>query len=427
MNTPTPNPPNEAAQGQAGCLSSSADPPSAAQVNASKPQAVARWGKLLLYARQRDRKWVFMVIPLVLLLAFSPLLMSRARAHHPALAAPATPTVPVATVTREDLFNEVSIAAEFRPFVEVDLHAKVAGYVQDLNVDIGDQVKAGQLLATLEVPELKDELNRALAAQQKAEADYREAHLAYTRLFKVNQQTPNLLAQQDLDAAEAKDRETEAAIAAAKADADKYRTLLAYTRITAPFAGVITHRYADPGALIQAGTSSQTQPLVRLSDNYRLRLDFPVSVKYVKDIQPGDSVEVMVDWLGKSFAGKISRCSQKVDEQTRTMVTEIEVPNPKLELVPGMYATVLLKVQKRAGVVTIPTEAVSSEKTPTVYVVNRGGRVEERTVRLGLETPTRFEVVHGLSPGERVVIGSRSELHSDQSVEPKLVGTLAQQ
>ncbi len=128
------------------------------------------------------------------------------------------------------------------------------------------------------MPELHDELDSARAAEQKAEADYTNANLIYTRLLAVNKDHPNLVAQQDLDTAQANNLTTAAAIAAAKAEVEKYRTLVSYTQITAPFDGVVTHRYADPGALIQAGTSSDKQslPLVRVSDNYRLRLDFPV-------------------------------------------------------------------------------------------------------------------------------------------------------
>src|ERR1035438_7598092 len=263
----------------------------------------------------------------------------RARAQTSVSADSTAPaTAGVAKVTREDLFKQVTIAAEFRPYAEVALHAKVSGYVSKMNVDFGDQVKAGQLLATLEVPELQDELHNAQAAQQKAEADYTNAHLIYMRLAAVNKEHPNLVAQQDLDTADDKDRTTAAAIAATKADVDKYNTMVAYTRITAPFDGVITKRYADPGALIQAGTTSDTQarPLVRVSDNYRLRLDFPVSVAYVKDIHLGDKVEVRVQSLdNKPFTGEVSRFTGKVNQDTRTMITEIEVPNPDLQLGPG--------------------------------------------------------------------------------------------
>ena len=336
----------------------------------------------------------------------------------------AAPTAGVAKVTREDLYKAVTISAEFRPYQEVALHAKVSGYVSKMNVDFGDTVKAGQLLATLEVPELQDELDNARAAEQKAEADYNNAHLIYTRLQSVNKDHPNLVAQQDLDTAQANDLTTTAAIAAAKANFEKYQTMVSYTQITAPFDGVVTHRYADPGTLIQAGTSSDTQalPLVRVSDNYRLRLDFPVTVDYVKDVQLGDSVEVRVDSLnGKTFTGTISRFTHDVDEDTRTMITEIEVPNQNLELMPGMYATVVLKVEKRLQALAVPTEAVTGEKAPKVYLVNRDNQIEERAVKLGLETPDKYEVLSGLNEGDLVVIGNRSGFQAGQKVDPKLI------
>ncbi len=380
-------------------------------------------------------RWLDWRIGSVLLLAVVSipiwrLITSHARAHAAQTLAPAAQPVAVARVSREDLFNAITIPAEFRPYLKVELHAKVSGYVDQINVDIGDQVKTGQLLARLEVPELRDELARAKAAEKRAEADYKDAHLVYTRLEAVNKDHPNLVAQQELDAAEAKDGTTEAAIAGAKAEVEKNQTLLAYTRITAPFDGVITHRYADPGSLIQAGTASDTQsmPLVCLSDNYRLRLDFPVSVAYVKDIQLGDQVEVRVESLkGKPFLGTISRSTQKVDEDTRTMITEIEVPNPKLELVPGMYATVVLKVERRPQALAIPTEAISTDKKTSVYLVNSEQEIEERPVTLGLETPDKYEVVAGLKEGDLVMIGRRSQVKPGQKVEAKLIGSLAQQ
>jgi len=345
----------------------------------------------------------------------------HARAQSPVSAdLTGSTTAGVAKVTREDLFKEVTIAAEFRPYVEVALHAKVSGYVSKMNVDFGDKVKAGQLLATLEVPELQAELDNAVAVGQKAQADYTNANLIYTRLQSVNKDHPNLVAQQELDTAQANDLTASAAIAAAKAEVEKYQTLVSYTQITAPFDGVVTHRYADPGALIAA--DAQNMPLVRVSDNYLLRLDFPVTVDYVKDVQPGDSVEVRVDSLNnKTFTGKISRFTHDVDDNTRTMTTEIEVPNPDLELVPGMYATVVLKVEKRPQVLAVPTEAVAGDKAPTVYVVNHNNQIEERPVKLGLETPDKYEVLSGLNEGDLVVIGNRAGFQAGQKVEPKLL------
>ena len=333
-------------------------------------------------------------------------------------------TAGVAKVTRQDLSKEVTIAAEFRPFEEVTLHAKVSGYVKNINVDIGDKVRTGQLLATLEVPELKDQLANAEAAEKKAAADYTNAHLIYTRLQTVNRAHPNLVAEQDLDTAAANDQTAAAGIAAAKAEVERYKSLVHYTQITAPFDGVVTHRYADPGALIQAGTTSDTQalPLVRVSDNYRLRLDFPVTEEYVSAVRPGQTVKVRVGSQNpKTFTGKISRFSNKVDDTTRTMITEIEVPNPHLELMPGMYASVALTVETHSHVLTVPTEAVSGEKNPTVFVVNRDNQIEERPIKLGLETPDRYEVLSGVQEGDLVVIGNRAAFQTGQKVQPKLV------
>jgi RND family efflux transporter MFP subunit len=365
-------------------------------------------------------------VSVVLLIGLGALWMGRHARAQAQMNADLTvaPTVGVAKVTREDLYKEVTAPAEFRPYVEAELIAKVSGYVSQMNVDFGDKVKAGELLATLEVPELQDELDNARATEQKAEADYTNANLIYTRLVAVNKDHPNLVAQQDLDTAEANDLTAAAAIAAAKADVEKYETLVSYTQITAPFDGVVTRRYADPGALIQAGTSSDTQslPLVRVSDNYRLRLDFPVDVDYVKDIQSGDPVEVRVESLGgKTFTGSITRFTRDVDDNTRKMTTEIEVPNPNLELVPGMYATVVLKVEKRLQALTVPIEAVVGDATPTVYVVNDNQEIEKRTVKLGLETPDKYEILSGLNEGDLVVIGNRSGFEAGQKVEPKLI------
>jgi RND family efflux transporter MFP subunit len=335
-----------------------------------------------------------------------------------------TPIAGVAKVTRKDLYKAVTISAEFRPYEEVELHAKVSGYVSKMNVDFGDKVKTGELLATLEVPELQDELINARAAEQKAKADYTNAHLIYTRLQAVNKEHPNLVAEQDLDTADANEQTAAAAIAEAKAEVEKFQTMVNYTQITAPFDGVVTRRYADPGTLIQAGTSSDTQalPLVRVSDNYRLRLDFPVTVDYVKDVQIGAEVQVQVDSLNnKTFTGKVSRFTHDVNDDTRTMTTEIEVPNQDLALMPGMYATVVLKVEKRQNTLAVPIEAVSGDKTPTVCVVNKDNQIEVHPVKLGMETPDDYEVLSGLKEGDLVLIGNRSGFEAGQKVEPKLV------
>jgi RND family efflux transporter MFP subunit len=377
-----------------------------------------------------NKRWGVVALAAVLLAAILVVRSWHGRAARAAAAdAAIAPVVAVARVEREDLFRQITIPAEFRPYTEVELHAKVSGYVKDMRVDIGDRVKAGQLLAVLEVPELTDDFDHAVASHRRAQADYRDAHIAYTRLVAVNKDHPNLIAQQDLDTAEARDATAEGAVAAARADVAKYRTMVAYTRITAPFGGVITKRYADPGSLIQAGTASNTQamPLVRVSDNALLRLDFPVSVDYVRGIHLDAPVSVRVDSLGgRVFSGKIGRFSNKIDDSTRTMVVEMEVPNPSLELVPGMYATVTLKFDERPQTLAVPIEAVPAG-AKSVLVVNSAHRLEERPVTLGLETPARYEVLRGLNEGDLVMIGNPAQLAPGQKVEPRVTAPLARE
>jgi RND family efflux transporter MFP subunit len=230
-----------------------------------------------------------------------------------------------------------------------------------------------------------------------------------------------------VDAARSKDLAMKANVTAAQADVAKYQAWVDYSHITAPFDGVITMRYADPGAFIQAGTAgTAAKSLLQISDNYVLRLDFPVSVAYVHDIQVGDSVAVRVESLGnQAFTGIITRFTDLVDEDTRTMMTEIQVTNQNLELVPGMYTQVVLRVNHHPQALAIPTEAIINGKSPTVYVVNPDQEIEERPVKLGLEMPDKYEVLNGLHAGDLVVIGNHPDVRAGQKVEPRLTVPLS--
>ena len=362
------------------------------------------------------------------------------------------PAVSVAKIARGDLTQTLTLAAEFRPYQEIEVHAKVAGYAKSINVDVGDRVSAGQLLAVLEIPELQDdmvtdeayvkrsveEVNRAQADLARAESVHEVAHLGSTRLAAVMKQRPNLVAQQDFDEAQGRDRTAEAQVATAKAaiaaaqeqlavaraGQNKTKTLFAYARITAPFAGIITHRYADTGAMIQAGTSSQSQamPVVRLSQNSLLRLIIQVPESAVSRVQVGALVDVKVQALGRDFQGKVARVAEKLDLDTRTMETEVDVANPKLDLVPGMYAYASITMDEARGVLIAPVQAVDRQDDKTmVLVVGRDGRLEPRSITVGLEAPDRVEVRSGLNADDLVVVGSRAQLKPGSLVTPKVM------
>ena len=295
--------------------------------------------------------------------------------------------------------------------------AKVSGYIKRIKVDIGDRVKERQLLATLEIPEMQDDLTRAAASIDEANADlaaardelqraqsaHDMAHLSYTRVLDVSKKEPGLVPQQEVDEAHSRDLVAEAQVSAAKsritaseqrirvsqAEQSRVKTLYQYATITAPFAGVVTKRYANNGSLIQAGTSSQTQamPVVRLSENGLLRLALPVPESAVPLIHLGEPVDVRVSALHRSFPGRVARFSDKVDESTRTMKTEVDVPNPTLVLVPGMYAEVDLFTEQRKHVLAVPVEAVDgSGSSARVFTVQPSGAIQIVPVRLGIET-----------------------------------------
>jgi RND family efflux transporter MFP subunit len=369
---------------------------------------------------------------------------------HAAAAGDEPPAVSVMKIARGDLSQTLTLAAEFRPYQEIEVHAKVAGYVKSINVDVGDRVRAGQLLAVLEIPELEndivtdeasvrrsgEEVNRAQADLTRAESAHDVAHLGATRLAAVMQQRPNLVAQQDIDEAQGRDRVAEAQVstaratlaaaqeqlAVAKAGQNRTKTMFGYARITAPFSGVITRRYADTGAMIQAGTASQSQamPIVRLSENSTLRLIIQVPESAVSQVRVGAAVEVKVQALDRSFEGRVARFAGKLNLDTRTMETEVDVPNPSLQLVPGMYASAVIGTEEARDVVLAPVQAIDrQDNKATALVVVADGRLQSRTLDLGLEAPDRVEVRHGLAAGDLVVIGSRARLKAGGLVTAK--------
>jgi RND family efflux transporter MFP subunit len=364
------------------------------------------------------------------------------------------PTVAVTKAKTEDMSHGLVLTAEFKPFQEIDVMAKVAGYVKKINVDVGDRVRQGELLAVLEIPEMADdqaraqsmvsrsqaEVARARDELQRAESSRDIAHLSYTRLSDVAKRRAGLIAQQEIDDAQSKDMVAEAQVSAAKsnlsaaeqqvhvstAELQKVKTLADYLRVTAPFAGVITKRYADTGSMIQAGTSSSTQvmPLVKLSENSLLRLILPVPESAVPTVHVGQQVEVRVPTLNRSFPGRVARYADKLLSGTRTMDTEVDVPNASLILIPGMFAEVNLTLASHNGVLTVPIPAVDlsggDESSGQVAVVTPENRIEIRKVQLGMQTASSVEVRTGLRAGDLVVTSNRSRLEAGQQVRPKL-------
>lgn len=377
---------------------------------------------------------------------------SKQPATVTAAPAPAGQTVAVAKTTFEPMTQELALTAEFKPYQEVEVMAKVSGYIKKMHVDVGDWVKQGQVLATLEVPEMQDDLVRILAAierskadvdrarneAQRAEAAYQLAKLTSERLTAVFETKPGMVARQEVDDAQGKARVAASQVDAAKsalsaslkavevneAEAAKARTLQTYLQVTAPFAGVVSKRYADNGGLIQAGTSSHTQamPLVRLSQNSTLRLVLPVPESAVSQVRVGAPVEIRVQSLGRTFPGRVSRIPERVNIATRTMDTEVDVANPNSALVPGMFAQAVITLKEIPKALAVPVGAVDHDgEKLSVMVVKPDNRLERREIKGGIETPHHWQVIAGLEKGEMVVIGRRDQLRVGQLVTPKEV------
>ncbi len=394
-------------------------------------------------------------IPLLTVIVVVAVLSSCGGGEKASANAPLAPegtSVGVAKVGKKSLGRNLTMSSELVPFQEIDVYAKESGFIKTLDVDYGSRVKAGQVLAVLEIPELESQLQQDDAAIKNAsdqithaqhdlgrvEAQYNALHLQYDRLSGVAKSKPGLVAQQEVDDAQGKDLAAESQVEASKSSLESAQSQLAvtqakrqhdqdlynYSKITAPFAGVITQRFANLGALMQAGTSSSTQamPLVRLSQDDLFRLVIPVPESYVRYIHIGDHVSVMVPSLNRTFPGKVARFSVDVREDTRTMHTEVDVPNPDRLLIPGMYAEATITLEQKASVLAVPLQAVDhdGDKT-TVDLVSPSGQIEIRPVTLGIQTSNEAEVTSGLQGGEMVVVSDRSGLRAAEQVRPKVI------
>jgi membrane fusion protein, multidrug efflux system len=289
---------------------------------------------------------------------------------------------------------------------QATLHAKVTGYLRRLTVDKGDKVRSGQLLAEIEVPEI-----RADEAEYLAEAEVAGTNLA--RMARARRTAPDLVVPQTVD-------DLRGQRDVARARLQRIRVLLRYAQIRAPFSGVITARFMDPGALVPAG-SSGTPPggaLVTLEDLSRLRVQVYVPQMEVRFVRDGLPAALTVEGLpGQTFHGVVSRFAYALDEATKSMLTEIEVRNPRVDLRPGMYASVRLRLERKRHALLVPATAVTRERTGSFVFVAAGGRAQRRGVRTGFADGRDVEVRDGLRPGEPVILAGRPPLHDGQPIE----------
>jgi RND family efflux transporter MFP subunit len=360
------------------------------------------------WKRRRFYLTVFLGLALsvagVILLASRRSAASRAEISARLEAHKAGPRVLVATATTASPERTLRLQGEVHPFATVTLYGKVAGYLGEVRVDKGDHVRAGQLVATIVSPELDQQVTAARAdARNKRRQAQRMQALA----------GPGVVAVQDVDAASAGADVAEAQEAALRTQ-DAYRTL------RAPFAGIVTARFADPGALIQsaAGAQAGALPVVTIANTHRLRIYVYLDQSSAPFVKIGDSAEVrVVERPGWSRPAKVARSSGELTPRTRTMLTEIDVDNADGALLPGSFVEVAIKIQVQS-LVQIPAEAVITRgMQPFVAVVDGGSRLRVRPLHLADDDGETARVLDGLRAGETVA------LHVGDSVED---GTLVQ-
>lgn len=399
------------------------------------------------------RTTVVVVVVLVGVVAFW-IGFKRPRNEHAAtatLSANLYPSAAVATVRFSPAESSITIPGIFQAYQDVLVHAKVSGYVKQIFVDIGDRVHTGEVLAILEVPELNAQVDAAQAAVvrdrseiQRTHHDVARAlaihaalHSEYGRLRLAAQSLPGLVAQQELDDKQAQDLSSEAQIDAAKsayaaaqakasedvATLEHYKALQAYSYVRAPFNGVVTFRYADTGALIAAGTSesASAMPIVRLAQSELLRLRMPVPGSDVDYMRVGGPAIVQVQATGETIHAKIARFTRSLDRDTRTMLTEVDIPNQDLHLAPGMYATTTFPLQSSEKAMMVPINAIVEGDQPYVLIVNRTDHVVKSPVVLGIQGPNSYQVVSGVKVGDRVIVGNQANYQPGELVTPSPV------
>jgi membrane fusion protein (multidrug efflux system) len=326
------------------------------------------------------------------------------------------PTVTVVTPQRGDAIRSLSMPGDLVGLYQSSLFAKVTGYLKSISVDKGDWVKKGQVLAEIEVPELEQRVERARAGLQVQ-------RLTYDRLSQVWKSDPRLVARQDVDIAQGKYLE-------AKAQLDELTAMSSYTKIVAPFDGVITGRFVDPGALIKAGGeqgasapeegsahSGGASPVLSLAMIDTIRTYIYVPQGEVGLVKRGMTATLTLqDLPGRTFTGEVARFANSLDLGTRTMLTEIDLKNPRHELYPGMYANVTLELERHRDVLKLPESAIGNSAEGRYVMIAENGKLRRQLVTVGISAGNSAEITEGLRGGEGVVAALDPSLAQDEAV-----------
>jgi membrane fusion protein, multidrug efflux system len=323
-------------------------------------------------------------------------------------AAAAAPDVAVTSPRRGDIHRFVTLPATLRANQQVTLHAKVAGYLKSIAVDKGDKVKAGQPIAEIEMPEI-------VAERAKHEAELKIAKIESERLKTARAKAPDLITPASSDTAEAR-------LAMAQASLAANETMLRYSKISAPFAGVVTMRFVDPGAFVPAATASanpNAAAIVTIMDYSTVRVRIAVPEIESSRVQIGQPVVVTTDSLaGQTFRGTVTRHSGALDEATRSLLVEADLPNEKGTLRPGMYVLAKIGVEQHTNALLVPAAALVREKAAGfLFLLAEGSKANRVPVKYGFNDGTNVEILEGIPENARVIVPGKAPLVAGQVVK----------
>lgn len=352
-----------------------------------------------------------------------------------AKAAPAgPPTIEVVKVVQQPLDVTLSLPGELNPYQTVAIYARVTGWVKTIRVDRGSRVRAGELIAVLEAPELVAQKSGARSMLQSTEAQLAavrsraEGNVSTYEKLKAASATPGVVAGNDVVLAQKAVEADQGEIAVAQRNVETARQALnsisdveSYLRIMAPFSGIVTERNVHPGALVgPTGGPGAATPIVRIVESHRLRLVIPVPEAYTGGVTNGTSLTFTVAaYPGQTFTAAVARISQSVDVATRTMAVELDVSNADGRLAPGTFCQVKWPVRRTAPSLLVPSGSVASTTGRTFVIRVRDGRTEWVDVKTGLGSGSLVEVFGDLKPGDEIAARGTDELKAGASVQIK--------
>jgi RND family efflux transporter MFP subunit len=354
--------------------------------------------------------------------------LTPAHRSMPGKVAAATESLPTVTVIEPEHrpgMQTITLPASVDAIEKATLYAKVSGYVQRIRVDKGDRVRKGEVLAQLEVPEVEKEYQSAEAAVAESQAEYERAEtdaglkqLTYQRTKGVRDSEPSVISPQQVDVAHAASDAAAGSARLARANLDKARAelgrlqvLTEFARIKAPFDGMVTERFVDSGALIQAGLNASGNPVVTVASMDQVRVYVSVPEVDVSQVTRGTAAKVQMDaFPGRQLSGKVTRFADAVDPQSRTMKTEIDLPNPGHRILPGMFGRVVLDLSTDPNALFLPDQVIRQDSTNHrfIYTVEEG-RLRKAAIQTGQDDGIVTQVF-GLRGDEAAVFAGAESL-----------------